>query len=422
MDRGTSVNYTGALSFTYATTGPDLFKMTDVQQLAQAVELHTHDAVGKGLGVAGTAIKTAIDMPDWFRSTGHTSAYATAGQGAEMYYEPSSGGIAVFQGYNRGGSIFMPTRLQGSTVGLFANGTEAIHVAADATVVFGAAVTCNSTLAVGGATNVTGTITCNGIVCTTLSASSNVSITGSLSVGANGITVSDGGIICHPWLQADTLYVTGAGNGVLQATGAGAGLILRSTSGVAAFDGNGSGNAAVGITGTLQVSSTCTFSAGVTCAGLTSSGGINAPQYVLTGGGGQYFYPVSSSIRYAVPAGGRNSFENISGGYAPLDGASFNVSSARRLKADIVPLANPLALIQDEQLHGVSYTEIATDLPKIGFVADDWLGKVPGVVVVDELGEVQALDYDRIGAITFEALKQYVARTEARLAALENAA
>jgi hypothetical protein len=119
MARGTSVNYTGALQFTYATTGPDLFKMTDVQQLAQAVELHTHDAVGKGLGVAGTAIKTAIDMPDWFRSTGHTSAFPAAGQGLEMYYDTGTS-QGVLQSYNRGGAVYSQLAVSGSNINISA--------------------------------------------------------------------------------------------------------------------------------------------------------------------------------------------------------------------------------------------------------------------------------------------------------------
>jgi hypothetical protein len=182
MARGTSVNYTGALSFTYATTGPDLFKMTDVQSLAQAVELHTHDAAGKGLGVAGTAIKTAIDMPDWFRSTGHTSAYPAAGQGLEMFYEPGSGGLGIVQAYNRGASQFMPLQLMGSSVGLYAGaGSAALTISNTGTTVLSFPVTCNQDLAVGGATHLTGQLTCNGITCAGINSSAAVSVTGNFS-------------------------------------------------------------------------------------------------------------------------------------------------------------------------------------------------------------------------------------------------
>jgi hypothetical protein len=101
---------------------------------------------------------------------------------------------------------------------------------------------------------------------------------------------------------------------------------------------------------------------------------------------------------------------------------SFTPTSARKLKADIQPLNDPLGIVLDERVHGVSYTERATGERRVGFVADDWAPVLPEVVAFDNLGEVLALDYDRLSAVTFEALKQYVARTEARLAALENAA
>jgi hypothetical protein len=101
-------------------------------------------------------------------------------------------------------------------------------------------------------------------------------------------------------------------------------------------------------------------------------------------------------------------------------GASFTPASARAFKADIEPLVDPLAFVRDDRLHGVTYRDMRQDgKSSVGFVADDWLDPLPQVVVRDDQGEVQALDYDRIGAVTFEALKQFVQQTEARLAALE---
>lgn len=98
---------------------------------------------------------------------------------------------------------------------------------------------------------------------------------------------------------------------------------------------------------------------------------------------------------------------------------SFTPTSAARLKLNIQPIADPLRLVRDEALHGITYDDRETGEHRVGFVADPWLQRLPEVVVLDEQGDVAALDYDRIGAVTFEALKHFVYETEARLAALE---
>lgn len=59
MARTTATNFSGGLQFPYATAGADLFKKEDVQTLAQAVDQHTHDGVGKGLAIADGTITTA---------------------------------------------------------------------------------------------------------------------------------------------------------------------------------------------------------------------------------------------------------------------------------------------------------------------------------------------------------------------------
>jgi len=108
------------------------------------------------------------------------------------------------------------------------------------------------------------------------------------------------------------------------------------------------------------------------------------------------------------------------GSFAPAAASAFNINSARRYKADIEPLrVDPLSLVTDETLHAVSYTDIQQQKRSIGYVAEDWLSRLPEVVSHNEQGEVVALDYDRIGVIVFEALKQYVAQTNARLDTLE---
>jgi len=104
---------------------------------------------------------------------------------------------------------------------------------------------------------------------------------------------------------------------------------------------------------------------------------------------------------------------------------AFNPTSARRFKTDFKPLDDPLSIVLHPDLHAQRYTRLDPLREEIGFVADDWLPVVPEVVQFedrvtnDDYGEVAALSYDNISAITFEALKRYVLDTNARLDALE---
>jgi hypothetical protein len=55
MSRQNATNFSGALQFPYANAAADLFKMEDVQVLAQAVDQHDHSS-GKGLILPAAAI------------------------------------------------------------------------------------------------------------------------------------------------------------------------------------------------------------------------------------------------------------------------------------------------------------------------------------------------------------------------------
>jgi hypothetical protein len=134
--------------------------------------------------------------------------------------------------------------------------------------------------------------------------------------------------------------------------------------------------------------------------------------YISAAGGGP-------TLVYRTISPNQHSFEFISGGYAPIYASAFTPASARKFKTDIQILVDPLAVVLDPRVHGVSYTELASGEHKLGFVADDWLGVEPSVVGLNEWGDVETLDYDRISAVTFEALKQHVIATNKRLDALE---
>jgi hypothetical protein len=157
---------------------------------------------------------------------------------------------------------------------------------------------------------------------------------------------------------------------------------------------------------------------------VITNGYLNAAQYVqaplhYVGSTTMYIQQANASaMRYLVPQGGVHSFEYPSG-YGTLYAAAFTVASARKFKDNIAVLADPLGIVLDPCLHGVSYTDKASGEDKIGFVADDWLGVLPSVIGLDEMGDVETIDYDRISAVTFEALKAYIIESRARLDALE---
>jgi len=130
-------------------------------------------------------------------------------------------------------------------------------------------------------------------------------------------------------------------------------------------------------------------------------------------------YAAGPTLSYGCGPGGNHSFEFTAGGAAACVGASFTPTSARKLKRDIQILTDPLATVLDPRVHGVSYVERASGEARVGFVADDWLGVLPEVVSLDDVGDVVALDYDRISAVTFEALKRFAIDTDARLKAVE---
>jgi Chaperone of endosialidase len=129
-----------------------------------------------------------------------------------------------------------------------------------------------------------------------------------------------------------------------------------------------------------------------------------------------------SGFRLTLP----NTADNLGAGYAN----SWLTASSSEHKSDIQPITDALAVLLHPRLHGVTYEHVDHDpddsrrimrsVPSVGFIADDWLAVVPQLVTVDaDSGAATAMDYGRVGAFTFEALKEYIQNTDARLAALE---
>jgi len=234
------------------------------------------------------------------------------------------------------------------------------------------------------------------------------------------------------------------GSGTLPTNSAGAGIAFYAATGakISFYDNGGGTFFGLGINPSeFTVCMPATFAfrlngmSGTVLASLTTAGALTLANNLTVTAGNVYLVNATTTVtsdgtNLLFFATGGAVFtrasaiysQNNSGTYMPVYASVFSVQSARKAKTDIQLLSDPLSLVTDPRVHAVRYTERDTGKASLGFVADDWLPVLPEVVALDELGDVLALDYDRISAVTFEALKQYIVRTEARLAALENAA
>jgi len=146
----------------------------------------------------------------------------------------------------------------------------------------------------------------------------------------------------------------------------------------------------------------------------------------------------TSGNYFAQSVGGSYAFTtvNVAAAYGQgFANAWINASSAD-FKKNVAPIDNPLGILLNPALRGVQYDhdwELPDGIPNarkdplfgtkhnIGFVADDWLPHVPEIVAVDENGKAEGMDYARVTALLWEALREYVTSTNGRLEALESA-
>jgi hypothetical protein len=145
-------------------------------------------------------------------------------------------------------------------------------------------------------------------------------------------------------------------------------------------------------------------------------------------GGSAYLSAVGC---YAVVGGSNNNSQSFycAGGSGGPTG--WQIISTERYKSSLVVIDNALKIVLDPTLHGMHYTktisakltggEDAVDsepFEEYGFIAEPWSQVAPDVVGYHE-GVVHMMDYGQVNAILFEAFKQYVAQTDARLDRLE---
>lgn len=244
---------------------------------------------------------------------------------------------------------------------------------------------------------------------------------------------SQNGVVANP---SGTLYLRALGN----ATNAGTGTVVTdSTGGLTVANQlrtsmslwlngtNGIGGAISGAcyyhpNGTvysyLNASNTLYFqNLGLSCTGAITSG-TNG----FFNAGAQYTSDGNVSFYKTGTTGGQHWFQNLGGaGWAPVAGGPYSNNSSIKDKLDVRPIEDPLSLVMDEGLHGIRYTDRLSGEHRLGFVADAWVERVPEIVqYFPDSQEILGMNYDRVGAITFEAVKHLAARVaelEARLAA-----
>ena len=162
--------------------------------------------------------------------------------------------------------------------------------------------------------------------------------------------------------------------------------------------------------------------------------------YIVTwyGGGSIQFYDASGGTAKAIH--NSSGFESIQRIYAMWDwgGALGNMNaflapnigdnrgqalaqswgtwSSGKHKRNVRPICEALALVRDDRLRGVYYDNVnhrngydddavPETTPCLGFVADEWRERVPEIVLTDADGDTVGMDYSRVAAILWEAVK-----------------
>jgi len=140
---------------------------------------------------------------------------------------------------------------------------------------------------------------------------------------------------------------------------------------------------------------------------------------------------LSGTGNWATVGGTNNnglSFYSAGGSGGPT---GWQVISTEKYKSNSIVIDNALMIVLDPSLHGMYYSKTITKelvggedavdsepFSEYGFIAEPWSLVAPDVVSMNN-GIVHMMDYGQINAILFEAFKQYVAQTDARLNILE---
>jgi hypothetical protein len=369
--------------------------LTTIDGLFNQGNGHTHSGPHQGGLIGSAAIGGPMDLPDWFRSTGQRSAFASQGAGLELYW---SGAAGVVQAYDRGGGQYRDLILEGATIHL-------AHAGTDALVVDGS-----------GNVDVANSLTSGGqLTGNSLQVNLDATITGNLEVsGAN--------------LYLGGAHLYGSGNDIHAAGSLGA------DSNYLLFGGNWFrwNGASFETSGGLQVNGSIVSTADVTAQGSLWS---TAGNLWLSGSGhGLQWDSANNRYSFAGPLGVKigdwlglgvdrnDSYQLTLPNKGGTDHTGKGIAtgwdsySSRAIKENIAPIDDALAIVLNEQLRGVRYDSIYGGARQLGFIADDFLPVVPEVVGVDAYARPLSMDYGRVTAILWEAVRQLASRLPARTA------
>jgi hypothetical protein len=421
-----------------------------------------HDGVHQGGPIAASAITGPHDSADWYRSTGHTTAFATTGVGLELYYD-TTGNRGMVQTRNAATGTYNDTAVIGNTVTLAVPSGAAVILGSDGNFEISQAIILGSSqaapvditwrsantagianlivdgiLTVPTLTLTTGLTTPNATVSTltvtgtlTNSGATNLSnttvngtltATGALSSGAatvNGIlTVGSATLSGNATnlLTGDSLII---GGGAILYLGADKSVHINRGTGQITFSHLVS---APGVTSTSDVNVT----GNIAVSGQIQPGGAGAG--IIVGQAGTGNVEINSTLTVnTANANSKVFFVNGAAGGT----TTWAQVSTRKYKQDIEPIANPLEFVMDDRLHGIVYTptkEIASASDaaseRYGFEVEAWYAVAPQVVQLDRDQQPVSMGYAEVGAITWEGLKQLAGQVQAlngRLTALEAA-
>jgi hypothetical protein len=323
-------------------------------------------------------------------------------------------------------------------------------------------------------TQVNGTLNCSSnITCVSLGVSNNVQLSGSGSIiwtATNQQIYPQSGqlfINCPLAINPGGLYVS---NGILQVgpgSGAQAGDIAASrnaapTQGIIYLGNTGTHYLYYDGTNYNLPTSSLVVGGNVTCNSVIATGSLQAENGVLylnlSGSrllqydgtnynfigaslivsGGVVYYGTSAIAPLIRQQGewmflschgaaGVNVYNQVTtsgteGTYGYIQAAAFNVVSAQKYKKNIVQLEGAAQIVHDPRLHAYTYQEVDTDKNRIGFIADIWQEIYPDIVSYDHNEELAGMNYTDVIPVLWEALKEYMIQTDARLDKLESAA
>jgi hypothetical protein len=424
---------------------------------------HTHSGPHQGGQIGAAAFTGPMDMATWFRSRSYGTSPPTGGVGLAWYWDPPNT-RGVIEAYNHDSSSQQTLQLTASELDLtIGGGAKAFSFNGDRSFHFwntddsgGVHLRLKSgnglevlnaaqnavTFSIDDSGNVTipGTLTANGAL------SAN-------SLNVNGASTHGGDIHLQSHSMDGITQLTFQSGANLHA----AGDHVQATNHLdVSFDLAVGRNMSIAGNVTTQlnvqgsIDNSTNPSYDIRCGGTVNAGTRVAAQAGDLGanrGGGQGFVYLGSGSHYlgynggnyvfggggvsadwySSNSGGRNgsyglTIANVGGQTGRGIAQGWDTYSAARGKQDIKPIAEALAVITHPNVHGVTYQPLGGGENQVGFVAEDWHAVMPSVVSLDASGQPQAIDYGRIGAVTFQAVKELAAQVAAltdRITALE---